>query len=365
MPPETNRPELAPLTFADPPFSRIVILADDLAGACDSSAAFIPTGRTVRVWFGTSVQFSSPESVQAFTSNSRALSRSRAARVVADAAKALGSDPNSLFFANIDPAGRGTAGAEILAAHRTLSSRAVLFAPAFPSAGRTVRDGVLEIQDAAGQHKQIRLSSLFPLTARGRIAIISSPSELKPTLESGKTILICDSETQSDLESLARAAQDLPELLFAGSAGLAYALASLTLVEQPHAIVPTAEQILLIAGSSHPLIKLQLEALDRNRFSGVRIVKTGFAARHRTRSAFRSVEPQALILADGQAALLAAVALEAHSFILHGELAPGIPWGLIQGGLAHGCVVVTKSESLGSETAFNEILSALQSPASI
>jgi uncharacterized protein YgbK (DUF1537 family) len=83
----------------------------------------------------------------------------------------------------------------------------------------------------------------------------------------------------------------------------------------------------------------------------------------RIRSAFRKASPRALILTGGETALLAVHALEAHSFILQGEISPGIPWGLIQGGLAHGCVVVTKSGGFGSPDAFNEILTALQGQA--
>jgi len=365
MSPDINRAELAPPTFADPPFSRIVVLADSLTGACDSSAVFIRTGRTVRVWFGAAVQFSAPESVQAFTTNSHMVAPSRAGRAASEATKALGSNPTSLFFQAVDPAARGSAGAEILAAHRALSTRAVLFAPAFPAVGYVVREGVLERNNDTGRPNLIRLQGLFPLTARGKIAIISSPSELEPAIDSGKTILLCDAETQSDLENLARASQNLPSLLFAGSAGLAQALASLNLVAQPQALVPSAEHTLLIAGSSHPLIKIQLLALDRDRHPDVRVVKTGFAARSRIRSSFRATTPQAIILSGAEAALLAVSALDAHSFILQGELAPGIPWGLIQGGLAHGTAVVTLSAGLGSETVFNEILSALQTPTSM
>jgi D-threonate/D-erythronate kinase len=362
---EASSPDLAPPTFADSPSGRIVLLADDLTGACDAGAAFLLAGRSVRVWFGTSVQFSAPESVQAFNTNSRSLSPGRAAHVVSEAAAALGSDPSALFFKKIDSAARGPIAAEVLAAHRELSTRAILFAPAFPSANRVVKNGILDIQDAAGESKQIHLPNLFPLTVRNRIGLVSNPSELKPTLQSGKTILICDSTTQSDLDSLVRAAQELPGLLFAGSAGLAQALAGLNLVQQRPAFLPPAERTLVIVGSPHPVTKLQLESLDSHRFSGARVLQLGFsfAARARIRSAFRSHSPQALILTGGETAMLAVLALEAHSFILQGELAPGIPWGLVQGGAAHGCVVVTKSGGFGAPSAFNEILAALQGQA--
>jgi uncharacterized protein YgbK (DUF1537 family) len=355
-------PDLVQFSFAGASSARVVLVADDLTGACDAGVAFIRSGRTVRVWFSPSVQFSAPESVQAFTTNSRSLSPSRAARVVSRAVASLGSGPGSLFFKKVDSACRGPLGAEVLAAHRSLSTRAVLFAPAFPSAGRVVRGGMLEIRDSTGQSSQIRLSSLFPITVRHRIANISSPSELEPALGSGKTILVCDSESQGDLENLAGTAQNLPGLLFAGSAGLAQALAGLNPVSQPPALLPAAERTLIVAGSPHPVTKLQLRTLDRERFSGVRVTEIGFtfAARSRIRSAFRSSSPQALILTGGETALLAVHALEAHSFILQGEISPGIPWGLIQGGLAHGRVVVTKSGGFGSPEAFNEILAVLQ-----
>jgi uncharacterized protein YgbK (DUF1537 family) len=362
MPTEARNPDFIPPSFADPQSGRVNLLADDLTGACDAGAAFLRSGFSVRVWFGTSVEFSTPESVQAFNTNSRALSARRAARVVSLACTALAGDPNSLFFKKIDSAARGPLAAELLAAHRTLATRAILFAPAFPAAGRTVRDGILEIEDAAGKHSQVRLDHLFPLTVRGRIFHVAHARELAPALDAGKTLLICDSVTQADLDALARAAMDLPGLLYAGSAGLAQALAGLVPARPMTALVPVVVRTLLIAGTSHPVTKLQLEELGAADHEGVRVLRLrmAFGATARIRSAFRRYAPQALILTGGETAQLAVRALAAHSFILQGEFAPGIPWGSVQGGDAHGCTVVTKSGGFGSPTALIEILAALK-----
>ena len=363
MPTEARDPDFVPPSFADPGVGRIVLLAGDLTGACDAGAAFLHAGRSVRVWFGTSVQFSTPESVQAFNTNSRALSNRNAARAVTQACTALAGDPNSLFFKEVDSAARGPLAAELLAAHRALGTRAVLFAPAFPATGRTVSEGELEIDDASGKHSQVRLNSLFPITSRGRIFHVSHARELAPALQdSGKSVLICDSTTQADLNALAQAAKDLPGLLYAGSAGLAQALAGLTPARPMEALVPQAERTLLIAGTSHPITKLQLEEFGSDHGNNVRVLrlKFQFGAAGRIRSAFRSYAPQALILTGGETAQLAVQALDAHSFILQGEFAPGIPWGVVQGGDAHGCTVVTKSDGFGSRTVFNEILAALR-----
>jgi uncharacterized protein YgbK (DUF1537 family) len=362
MPTEARIPDFVLPSFADPYSGRIVLLADDLTGACDGGAAFLRTGRSVRVWFGTSVEFSTPESVQAFNTSSRALSGRRAAHAVSLACAALGGDPNALFFKKVDSAARGPLAAELLAAHRALGSRAIVFAPAFPAAGRTVRDGTLEIEDSAGQRSQVRLDRLFPLMVRGSIFHVSHARELAPALDAGKTLLICDSATQMDLDALARAAKDVPGLLYAGSAGLAQALAGLIPARPMTALVPPAARTLLIVGTSHPVTKLQLKELDSTERDGIRVLSLRFAfnATARIRSAFRSYAPQALILTGGETAQLAVRALGAHSFILLGELAPGIPWGTVQGGDAHGCTVVTKSGGFGSPTAFNEILAALR-----
>jgi len=352
-------------SFADPHSGRIVLLADDLTGACDAGAAFLRTGRTVRVWFGCSVEFSTPESVQAFNTSSRALSPRRAARAVSLACAALASDPNSLFFKKIDSAARGPLADELLAAHRALGTRAILFAPAFPAAGRTVREGILEIEDAAGKHATIRLDRLFPIMTRGRIFHISHARELAPAVDSGKTVLICDSSTDADLDALARAAENLPGLLYAGSAGLAQALARLATARPMTALVPHTSRTLIIAGTSHPVTKLQLETLGSVDDDRVRVLRLRlqFGATARIRSAFRSFAPQALILTGGETAELAVRALDANSFILQGEFMPGIPWGVVQGGDAHGCTVVTKSGGFGSPNALNEILAALRGQA--
>jgi uncharacterized protein YgbK (DUF1537 family) len=365
VPAPTSSPEFVAPSFADAQSGRIVLLADDLTGACDAAAAFLRSGRSVRVWFGSVVQFSAPESVQAFNTNSRSLPPHRAARIVALAAEALGSDPNSLFFKKIDSTARGPLAAEVLAAHRALSTRAILLAPAFPAAGRTVQNGILHIQYPVGAPSEIPLADLFPSSVRSDIVNVSNPSDLAALLNPGKTIFVCDSTTQADLEALARAAQRLPGLLYAGSAGLAHALAGLHQMNLPVALVPPASRALLIAGSPHPVSKVQLQNLDRDRFDGLHVleVRFTFRAAARIRSAFRSSAPQALILTGGDTALLAVQALEAHSFLLQGEIAPGIPWGLVQGGIAHGCLVVTKSGGFGAPSAFNDILAAFRGPA--
>ncbi|HKN23023.1 MAG TPA: four-carbon acid sugar kinase family protein [Terracidiphilus sp.] len=344
---------------------QIRLLADDLTGACDSAAAFLRTGRAVRVWLGAAATFPATEPVQAFNTDSRSLSPAKASRIVARTAAVLASNPKALLFKKIDSAARGPFAAEILAAHRAFGSRAVLLAPAFPAAGRTVRNGILEIQDATGQRTQIDIASLFPPRHRSLIALVSRPEDLAAALHTAKPVLLCDSSTQTDLESLVGAAEKFPGLLFAGSAGLAHALAGRDARRIRRMPPPSATRILLVAGSDHPVTKIQLETLDRADRSAVQVLRLDFSPRDCAYilDAFHTLAPQALILTGGDTASLVAGTLGAHSFILLGELAPGIPWGIVQGGMAEGCNVITKSGGFGAPTVFREILHALRGPA--
>jgi uncharacterized protein YgbK (DUF1537 family) len=373
MPTVTANPPHKSVPSATSLPEQIVLLADDLTGACDSAAAFLRAGRAVRVWLGAAASFSATEPVQAFNTDSRVLSPARASRLVSRlmsrlasrTAAALAHNPQALLFKKIDSAARGPFAAEILAAHRAFGSRAVLLAPAFPAAGRTVRNGILEIQDATGQRTQIDIASLFPPRNRSLIAFVSRPEELAAALRNAKPVLLCDSSTQADLESLVRAAERFPGLLFAGSAGLAQAIASRAARRIRRVPPPSASHTLIVAGSDHPVTRLQLETLDRVDPRAVQVLRIKHSPRDRARilKAFRTFAPQALILTGGDTALLAASTLGAHSFILHGELAPGIPWGIVQGGMAEGCIVITKSGGFGAPTVFSEILNTLRGPA--
>ncbi len=365
MPTLTANPRHNPAPSATSFPERVVLLADDLTGACDAAAAFLRAGRAVRVWIGAAATFPASEPVQAFNTDSRSISPAKASRIVARTATALASNPPALLFKKIDSAARGPFAAEILAAHRAFGSRAVLLAPAFPAAGRSVRNGILEIHDATGQRTLVDIAKLFSPIHRSLMGLVSRPEELAAALDSGKSVLLCDSSTQSDLEAMVRAAERFPGLLFAGSAGLAQALASHDARRVKSVQPPTAARTLIVAGSDHPVTKLQLETLDRVDSSAVQVLRTPYNSRDRARilAAFRTFAPKALILTGGDTALLAANTFGAHSFILHGELAPGIPWGIVQGGMAEGCIVVTKSGGFGAPTIFNEILSALRGPA--
>ena len=364
MPIQTVSPNVSPSSSPALRPSDIYLIADDLTGACDAAAAFLPAGYSVRVWLGSAALYQTPESVLAFNTCSRALTQETAAAAVSEAIGALNRAPNSSIFKKIDSAGRGPLAAEVLAAHRAVGVRATLLAPSFPAAGRTMRNGILHIRDASGQHDQLPVASLFPAEIQPQIALISSPDRLAAAVESGKAVLLCDATTQPELEALAAAASQLPGLLYAGSAGLAQAMASLYSTSGPVTPPPVSERTLIISGTPHQATQLQLEMLESKPAvagrTASRVFRISCESDHdRILSEFAWFDPQALILTGGDTALLATRALGANSFILLGEFAPGIPWGIVQGGEANGRIVITKSGGLGLPSALCDILDSL------
>jgi uncharacterized protein YgbK (DUF1537 family) len=350
-------------TAEAPTGAGVRLLADDLTGACDASAPFLAAGHSVRVWLGAKALFPAAETAQAFQTGSRALAAEAAAESVARAAAGLERDTGTVLFKKIDSAGRGPIAAEVLAAHQALGTRAILFAPGFPAAGRTVRDGVLEIQDASGQSVRVNLPELFDPEMRGAIALLQDANEIAPAIGFGKTILLCDCAAQEDLNDFARAAEPLRGLLYAGSAGLAWAIASLHPAAEMTRPLARAERAMVVAGTTHPVTARQLEELERaaggRRDVKILRIECARGDDDLVREAFASFDPEALILTGGDTALLAAEALGAHSLLLEGELAAGIPWGRLQGGAAQGRITVTKSGGFGAASALYELVTKL------
>ena len=244
-------------------FPQILLLADDLTGACDSAATFLRHGHTARVLL--TPNSDAPETVWVRHTASRDLSPTAAARAVTQAAHTLPTTP--LIFKKVDSAGRGNIAAELLAARKAFAADLILLAPSFPALPHRVQNGILQITDIASQNTNVCLAALFPEQHHHRIGKAATPAELATLLAAGKDILLCDATSDPDLQAIAEAASKLPaRILWAGSAGLANALAALHPANPPHEQprAPQTGSALVVAGTTHNVTQLQLQhLLDR------------------------------------------------------------------------------------------------------
>ncbi|MHB8889177.1 MAG: four-carbon acid sugar kinase family protein [Acidobacteriaceae bacterium] len=348
---------------------RVILVADDLTGACDSGSAFAGAGHRVRVWLKPWMGELAEADVWAFSTETRNAPEVEAASRVAGCVEPLRQYlvGQSILFKKIDSAGRGNTGAEIQQALETSGCEIAVVAPAFPAAGRTVRNGVLRVQDACGQDTHVPLESLF----QGRTALLrvledseETDAALSAAFSSHARLWICDATSQQDLRQLVKAVQRRHvRALWAGSAGLAQALAEDLPICRKHD-VPGADHssddtrgtVLVIAGTTHPVTQLQLAKLEdcwpvqQCALFRIEYGSTSAAEICVMWSALQgAIGCCALVLTGGDTAALVLRALGAEYLDLCGEVAPGIPWGRVRGGLADGLRVVTKSGGFGGE----------------
>ncbi len=359
---------------------QILVLADDLTGACDSASGFLRSGHSARVWLTEDADPEAQETVWVRHTASRDMSPSEATQAVASAARNLPAAPHTLLFKKVDSAGRGNIAAELLAARDAYAAELILLAPSFPATGRVVRDGILQITDIAGQNTSISLAELFPEEEHHRIGHAATPADLA-AFSGHKDIIICDAETDTDLRAIAQTASALrARTLWAGSAGLANALAASNPAQhpvQPQPYQPRTGSIFVSVGTSHNVTQLQLAhllntpgaallspnhtRLDDNSIGVLQLTcrDSDAADIHRIWQHL-SPRPHALVLTGGDTAAFILSVLAAKAIVLKGDIAAGIPWGIIEGGLADQCTVVTKSGGFGDEACLTNTVAFLR-----
>ncbi|MCU0983591.1 MAG: hypothetical protein MUC89_01440 [Acetobacteraceae bacterium] len=338
--------------------STLRLLADDLTGALDSAAPFAAAGEPLSVrWFGEAdgaAVHPGGEAAWVVSTASRDLPEQAAvARVAALAPALMGGSP---AFKKIDSLLRGNTVAEIVAAHRAGGFARTLVTPAFPAQGRRVRAGRLVLRAADGTE-----------TAGPDLAGLLAAAGADPA------ITVCDAETEADLAALVASHRSARGLLWAGAGGLARALCP---PAAPCAL-PEGRPVLVVTASLHGVTRAQLAAIAAPglvpvlRDDGLGdAAAVGQAVAHRLASRLSSVldasppgpvadpaaraaacfaplvaapPPGLLIVAGGDTLGRLLAALGCTRLALAGEVAPGLPLSVLQGGVWDGVSLVSKS----------------------
>jgi D-threonate/D-erythronate kinase len=314
------------------------LLADDLNGALDSAARFVPlTGPVAAVW-----RDPAPDGSVAIDCGTRDLHKAAARAAIAHFAPLL--DAGDPAFKKIDSLLRGHVALELAACARRFDH--CILAPAFPFQGRITRNGRQLVRtDTGWRDTGVELSAFG---AR-----------------------VCDAATDADLDAIVAAGRDLKgRVLWCGTGGLAAALAGRLPVPQPNLPRP----VLALVGSDHPVSTTQLaavahlhhrllqsdaRAIARSLEAGAAAVSVVLPPGTRRDAAWREIvqsfasllasleRPGTLFVVGGETLRGLCDALAVDRLEVDGEIEPGAPTSIMRGGAWDGQRLVSKSGAFG------------------
>jgi uncharacterized protein YgbK (DUF1537 family) len=261
---------------------EVVILADDLSGAAETAATLapgVPDGIAVLLATGSLALEAMPSPV-AIDTDTRSARPEDAARVLTAVLSAVPRD--RVLVKKVDSLLRGNVAAEVQAIAR--AGRSVVLAPSLPRLSRVLRDGRLlvhgePLRDTPAWRLEAlpapgSLLEILPDAIPVPLAAVREGHGLRLAVEAAApgTVLVCDAETDADLERIAEATLDArrnanPGLTLAGSSALAAALGRLLGAPEDGEIAPGAVSILgrasFVLGTGEPQARAQVETLRR------------------------------------------------------------------------------------------------------
>jgi len=248
---------------------RLGLIADDLTGALDTGVQFQQKGLTTVVPFKYGRSFQDM-GVVAFNSNTRHEKREVAFRRVFQLTRRL---KGRILFKKVDSTLRGNVAAEIMAMLEASGLHKAILAPAFPTQGRTLEEGILKFYGTPFHRTAYREAFSPPLDTSfvpelmerglgekvghlGREALKHGPLKLSERIRGARErVILVDSWNRRDLRLIGQAWWSFlrDEALICGSAGLAK---EIDLGEPPRRTTPFRMRrkkgpLLLVSGSRH------------------------------------------------------------------------------------------------------------------
>lgn len=272
---------------------QIVIIADDLTGALDAAAPF--ADRELKTFVSTGSKIDALPEVEVLSINvdTRRMTSAEAAGHTGDIVRSLAESGHSPTYIKIDSTLRGHPGTEIGVAAHVSEADLVIVSPSFPQTGRVVKDGQLLVHGTPLAETEVGRDALSPVESSNVAEVLRRDTKL-PVFElslsevrsgqfdkalralaeetpSGPSIVVCDSETEQELELIADAGIALSDdstglrVMFSGSAGLASALTNHTQDASNNNVKSTVSMmrpVLVVTASQRSLADEQISALE-------------------------------------------------------------------------------------------------------
>ena len=332
----------------------IAILADDLTSAADGAAPFVARGLTAAI--GRSRMPSQTAGVVAVDSTSRSatplLAAERVARLTAQLA---GRD---VFYKTVDSTLRGHVTQELEACFAASGRKSLVFAPAFPDAGRTTVDGIQLVGGVPVSESSYGRDPVHP-------ARHSALADLVPT--GIKNVTLLDALTQQELDAQIASIPDPESVLWVGSPGMATALARR--FAPANAPAPSIDgirsDVLVAIGSANLRSHVQadqLQADQHHQAGGSVLLRAPMTREQDPAAVLRRIaqdaagqlqDPRfgALIATGGDTMEAILDLLDVHEFEILQELDPGFPLGRARLGDGRSLLLAMKAGGFGNNDA--------------
>lgn len=250
---------------------RMLVLADDLTGALEVGAKFAATGAGVMATTHLHFQLNKvPEgAVLVIDTETRHSPPEQARQAIFELGRAVSRAGFYYVYKKTDSTLRGNIAAEIRGLCDAFSDSPLLYVPAYPKMGRTVRGGVLYVDGipvtntsfAGDRLNPVRESHIPRLLSEecGQPVMSTTPGNLVKGLSAG--IYVCDGEAETDLEVAARKfVQSVRFRLAAGPSGFVDHLAPLVdLSRSAPPGLPMLRRILAVNGSRNSVSLAQIQ----------------------------------------------------------------------------------------------------------
>lgn len=249
----------------------LAIIADDLTGANDTGVQLARQGAACALspyWTEELPELDAQADVWVFNTESRHVPPKEAARRVSKVVGFARKHGVKALYKKTDSALRGPVGAELEAALKTWNAGPLIYAPAFPSAGRIMRAGRLFVDGVPLAETAFANDPLAPIRTSRVVDIVSATSRTvldvidlaglragQADLTSPNRIVIVEGESDDDLERTALlATQGSLPTCWAGPAAFAFHLLQLFNVRTgtPQA-AKCKKPFLIVNGSLHPV----------------------------------------------------------------------------------------------------------------
>lgn len=268
-------------------------LADDLSGALDAAAGFHHAGHPVTIVWTADGWRQVRDGVAGVTTETRNAAPAIAAAVVAETI-ALGRELGArLVYKKIDSTLRGPVAAELGALARQMPNARILFAPANPRAGRTIRGGELLVHGVPVAETEFGRDPISPVKESLIGRVLGDAMSAR--------VVIPEVCVEADLDAAVAQMGDFGQPWVAvGSGALARPVAARAGTGRTSTTTRAAlprGPTLMICGSAHPRNREQAAALEREH--GVPRIELSPAAPAAAIAAARSA-----LAVQGAAALL-------------------------------------------------------------